>query len=178
MPMRTHVITSSPRSVVLIIIAIFALSVSCSGVDCKDPKNASSATCVVENIVVDCTGVSSLPAAVAVVEPIVVNLVETARQADGSINWPAIEPQLVQIALQYGMCVVSEIWQHIINLTPTPTSIDAGVTPTPPSDGGVPQSPPTRFKRSIDPISARAAFERIRAKVAPHATFATTGGKL
>ena len=122
--------------------------------NCQDPKNANSATCKVIDTAVNCTGVSSLPTAVAVVEPIIQKLLATAaRQPDGSINWPSIEQQLINIAIQYGMCVVAEVWSDLM--------------------GGVAVLAGAR----LAPDDLKQEFDRIRARVSPGRTITVTSGK-
>ena len=136
----------------LIVLLIVQLSCTSTTAICQDPK---SAQCIVEGAVVDCTGVSSLPSAVAVVGPIVEKLIVSATQPDGSINWTAIEPQLVDLALQYGTCTVAEVWN---------------------SYGSKPAGS-ERVAHAL-PAGFAAEFDRIRAKVAPGRKFKTSGTTL
>ena len=141
--------------VLLSVSGLCALS-SCGGANCQDPKNASSTACVVEGAIVDCTGVSSLPTAVAAAEPVVVKLIVSAKQADGSINWGGIEQPLVDVALQYGPCVLAEIWSDLMG-NGTRTAV-----------AGSPHIAPDELKTE---------FDRIRARVAPGRTFNVGAGR-
>ena len=161
----------------LLCIAMVAVP-SCSGTNCSDPKNAGSAECNVINAVVDCTNVSSLATGVAAATPIVEALISGARAADGSINWAGIETELVDVAEKYGMCVVSQIWNDYVN-PPTPAP-----APTPGAGSGSGSAaplPPAQLaggKMKLVPSDAKAAFNRIRAKVAPGKGFKVAGGTL
>jgi hypothetical protein len=148
---------------------------------CSDPKNAASAQCNVLNALVDCTGVKTLDATIAEVAPAVISLIGTARNADGSINWPSIEPTLIQLAWKYGMCVIAEIWNDYFG--PTSVPIDAGVvadagSAATPVDAGsaVPVPVPAIKKLRVDMQAAQAEFERIRARVAPGTHFKVKTG--
>ncbi len=150
---------------------------------CSDPKNASSAQCTIVNAIVDCTGIKSLDSVVAEATPKVLGLLAIARNADGSINWPAIESQLLQLAWQYGMCVIAQIWDTYFGQPPSAGSgvppdagvviVDAGVG----SGSSTPTTPNAR-PRLADPAAAHAEFNRIRARVAPGTGFKTKGGTL
>jgi len=142
----------------LVLLGCMSALPSC-GADCKDPKNANSAQCIVEGAVVDCTGVSSLPSAVAVVEPIIVQLITSARQPDGSINWVAIEQQIVDLALKYGTCVVAQVWNDLMGKI-NPSIAGSGAADL-----------------KLSPADLKTEFDRIRARVAPGRTFAIPGGK-
>jgi len=160
---RPQLAAATSLLVMLSVSGLCALS-SC-GANCQDPQNAMSAQCVVSGAVVDCTGVSSLPTAVAVVEPIVQKLITSARQADGSINWPSIEQQIVDLALQYGACVVAEVWNKLMSTPSSTTTVATG------SGSASPSLP------SLSPDDLKKEFERIRARVAPGRTFRVGGGK-
>jgi len=140
---------------IVFLVLIAQLSCASTTATCQDPKNAQSAACIVEGSVVDCTGVSSLPSAVAVVEPIVQKLILSAMQPNGTVNWTAIEPQLIDLALQYGTCTVAEVWN---------------------SYGSEPAGS-ARVARAL-PAGFAAEFDRIRAKVSPGRKFKTNVGTL
>ena len=148
---------------IALLVLLAQLSCTSTTATCQDPKNASSVECVVVGAVVDCTGVSSLASAVAVVGPIVDNLLSAAIQADGTIAWAGIEPQLVTLGLQYGMCVIAEIWNNYVNGVP-PRGIGSG-------------SALVAHARIV-PTDLAAEFDRIRAKVAPGRKFKTARGTL
>jgi hypothetical protein len=145
------------------------LQTSCgSSLNCQDPKNATNVACVVEGAVVDCTGVTSISSAVSVVTPIVEKLVASATQSDGSIQWSSIEQQLVNLALQYGMCVVAEVWNQLMS------------PPAPGSGGGAGSGSGSALvaRRALPSASLAAAFDRIRARVAPGRKFKISAGTL
>ena len=175
---------SSRSLLVATVVAIGILQLSCGGsTNCQDPKNAQSATCVIEGAVVDCTGVSSLASAVAVVQPIVDQLLVSAVQLDGTIAWAGIEGQIVALALQYGTCVIAEIWGYYINGGPLPGSGNgsgSGSAVGSGSGSATPPPPPTGLlaKVKIKPADFTAEFNRIRAQIAPGRTFKTRGGTL
>lgn len=151
------VITSAA---LVLAVAVAVIASSCSGgINCRDPQNAQSAKCVVEGALVDCTGISSLPTAIAVAEPVVEKLFQSAKQADGSIAFSSIESQLVALALQYGPCVIAEIWNHYTGGAPAGSGMTAR----------------TAVANKAD---FAAEFDRIRTRVAPGYKFKTSGGTL
>lgn len=145
---------------VAVVAAVAVVPTSCGSLNCSDPKNASNVACTIENGVVDCIGVSSLPPAVAVVTPVVEKLVASARQPDGTITWSSIEQQLVDLALQYGMCVVAEVWNQLTSSPPAGSGSALVVARTPAS------------------ASFAEEFNRLRARVAPGRQFKTSRGTL
>lgn len=153
----------SKRAALVALVVVASIGMACN-TNCKDPKNAQSAACVVEGAIVDCTGVSSLPSAVEVVSPIVGKLIGSAAQADGSISWPLIEPQLINLALQYGMCVLAEVWNKLTGGGGAGSAGSAGSA--------------VLSSRRVSTNGAAAAFERIRARVAPGRQFKTSSGTL
>jgi len=159
----------------LLIASVVLLAVvpsSCGGsLNCQDPKNAASTACVVEGSLVDCTGVVSLPSAVAVATPVVEKIVASARQPDGTYKWSSsIEQQLVDLALQYGMCVVAEVWNNLTRPTLSAGSGSAG--------SGSAGSGSAEVARATPASAAALAeeFDRVRARVAPGRRFKTSGG--
>lgn len=148
---------SSPQiAVACLLVALGLCTLPSCGANCQDPKNASSSACMVADAAVDCTGVSSLPTAVAVVEPIVVKLIASARNTDGSINWASIEQQLIDLGLQYGMCVVADVWSNLMGTGSHAVAVND-----------------TR----LVPDDLKKEFDRIRARVAPGRTFAVGAGR-
>ena len=143
--------------------------------NCQDPKNAQSAACVVKGAIVDCTGVSSLPSAVAVVTPIIERLIVSATQSDGSIQWSSIEQQIIDLALQYGTCVIAEIWNGLMNHGGGGSGSGSAIA----SGSGSGASAGSALARPR-PSSADLAkeFDRIRARVSPGRQFKISGGKL
>jgi len=153
------------------------LGISCSGTACQDPKNAQSAQCVIEGAVVDCTGVSSLTTAVTVVEPIVEQLILSAVQADGTVGWALIEPQIVALALQYGGCVIAEIWDYYVHGTPIPGIGSGGGSGSGSASGSAAAIPaPFLARVKISPSEFSAEFERLRARIAPGQKFKLLSG--
>ena len=157
----SHAPAAHPQASSVLVVAIIAMigvaQMSCN-TNCQDPKNASSVACVIEGAVVDCTGVSSLSSSIAVVQPIVDQLIASAIQADGSIVWAPIEGQIVDLGLQYGTCVIAEIWNNYVN--------------------GVPPGSAAGTRARLSTADLVAEFERIRAKVAPGRKFKIAGGGL
>ncbi len=152
-------------SLLVVLVALGTLP-SCN-TNCQDPKNASSAQCIVSGAVVDCTGVSSLPSAVTVVKPIITKLIASAQQPDGSINWSSIEQQIVDLALQYGACVVAEVWSDLMG---SGTLVAVGSAGSGSAAAGSAAALPS-------PDDLKKEFDRIRARVAPGRTFAVGGGR-
>jgi hypothetical protein len=159
----------SVATLVLAAVAIGATVSSCAGTDCAAPQNAQSAQCVVENALVDCTGITTLPAAVAVAAPVVDTLIKSAQRADGSINWPAIETPLIDLVLQYGPCVIAQIWNDYMSGSSSVVATSSG--------SGI-RSGIVVARVSRPAAEFAAEFERIRAKVAPGRHFKTSGGTL
>jgi len=146
-------------AITALVVALCITQPSCGAANCQDPKNAQSTACVVEGAVVDCTGVTSLASTVAVVEPIVGKLITSATQPDGTIAWPSIEQQVIDLALQYGTCVIAEIWNDL----------------TAPKGAG---SGSSMLARTRLPADFTAEFDRIRARVAPGRKFKTSRATL
>ncbi len=166
--MRWHwSFTVAPFLIGLVVVLLTLLPIACSST--SKCKTSTSPGCNVVNALVDCTGVKTLDAAVAEATPQVISIVDSARSSDGSINWSGIEDKLVQLAWKYGMCVVAEIWNDYFGTVP----------PAPPGDAGVGSGAvATKLKLTTDPTAARAAFDQIRAKVAPGHSFKVKGGVL
>jgi len=166
----------SASALLVAVAAVVGISqVSCgSSLNCSDPKNAQSFACVVEGSVVDCTGVSSLPSAVSVVTPIVQKLIASAQQPDGSINWPSIESQVVDLALQYGMCVVAEVWNQLMNGGGGGSGSGSAPAPAPALAGGSGAAPSPK----LSPTDLSKEFDRIRSRVSPGRQFKISGGTL
>jgi hypothetical protein len=167
----------------VVAVAIGILQLSCgSAANCQDPKNAQSAACVIEGAVVDCTGVSSLASAVAVVQPIVDKLLVSAVQLDGTIAWAGIEGQIISLALQYGTCVIAEIWNFYINGGPLPGSGSGSGSGSAVGSGSGSATPPPPTgllaKAKVSSADFTAEFNRIRAQTAPGRSFKTRGGTL
>lgn len=165
-----HVPKFISRAAIFLLISVGITSLSC-GSNCKDPQNAMNAQCVVDGAVVDCTGVSSIATAIPVVQPILDGLLASALQPDGTIAWALIVPQLVTLAFQYGMCVVAEIWNAYVN----------GIAPGAGSGSGSAIEPnivrPSFLARvKISPATFAAAFDQIRAQVAPGRKFKVRSG--
>ncbi len=140
----------------LVMLGIGALCLPSCAEDCQNPQNTKSTKCLVSGAVVDCTGVSSLQTAVTVVEPIIVKLITSpgVQLPDGSINWSSIEQQVVDLVLQYGACVVAEVWNDLMGNGTHALAITSA------------QSSSSDLKSDL-----KKEFERIRARVAPGRTF-------
>lgn len=89
-------------AVISLCIATPTLLSSCGGVDCKDPANASSASCVATNVVEDCTA-SDLSSAITKYGPPIANAIATQ-------DFSALE----SLVAQAGFCVVSEIFSKYL----------------------------------------------------------------
>jgi uncharacterized membrane protein YgcG len=161
----------------VVVTSLAVVPVSCgSSTNCQDPKNAGNIGCVIEGAIVDCTGVSSLPSAIAVVTPIVEKLVVSALQPDGSIKWAAIESQLVDIALQYGMCVLAEVWNHLMSGGGGGSGGGPGSGAG--SAGSAGSAGPRVARKALPAASLAAEFDRLRGRVAPKRQFKTSKGTL
>lgn len=135
---------------------VSAAALSCSGVDCKDPKNAGSAGCVIEKAVVDCTG-GDVTAAVAKYGPVVTDIVKSApRKTDGSIDWGSIASKIEQAAKDYGVCVVASVFSHYV----------LGKVTAEQGSG------------AINKDDAKAGFDQLRNQLWPGKTFKTPDGTL
>ena len=164
------------RIVLFLMLTVGIPSLSC-GSNCKDPQNAMSAQCVVEGAVVDCTGVSSISSAVSIVQPILDGLLASALQPDGTISWVLIGPQIITLAFQYGMCVISEIWNAYMNgVAPGSGSGSAGSGSA--GSGAEPSivRPSFLARVKLTPADFAAEFDQIRSQVAPGRKFKVRGG--
>lgn len=170
------VVSKAPAATTAALVAAAVLLVvmtpSCNKLNCQDPKNASNIACVIDGAVVDCTGVTNLQSAVAVVTPIVEKLVFGAMQADGTINWKSIEGSLINIALQYGMCVLSEVWDQLMNGGGGGSGSSGSA-----SGSGSGSAPAPSARPRLAPADLAQEFDHIRAKVAPGYKFKTASGK-
>lgn len=151
---------------ILVIGLAIMYAFACGGVDCKDPKNASSAACVTQTAVVECAG-GDLTGAIAQYTPAVETIVSHGLNPDGSINYSAIETDLITAVAKYGWCVVSNVFDHYIHPAVPPAGSGSGSAML--AKAGPPA--PT-------PAAAKDAFERLRAKVSPTLKFHTPSGNL
>jgi hypothetical protein len=136
------------------LMSLYLLPIACSGVDCKDPKNGSSASCVVETTLLECAG-NDVAGAIVQYSPAVEDIVKKGQNPDGSINYQAIEGDLITAIAKYGWCVVSSVFEHYMN----PGAAGSGTKLA----GPVPT-----------PAAATDTFNRLRAKVAPSLKIHTT----
>lgn len=131
-----------------------------SGVDCKDPANASSASCVATGILEDCTA-SDISGAIAKYGPVVENEIANApRNADGTIDWSSIAGTLETQIAEAGFCAISEIFSKY--LLPGPPAAGSG-------SGLMAKLPPPT-------ADVRAEFEKLRAIHAPGKKIKTSRG--
>lgn len=153
------------RSVVspaVLVIALLFASVSCKA-NCKDPKNAGNAACIIQGAIVDCTGVSNLQTGVDIVTPIFQSLIDNATDSSGHIVWSSITSQALQLAWKYGICVVAQVWNGFF-----PPTTRVGAVPT-----------KFRLKATITPAARAEAmhqFDVIRQQVAPGHQIKLLGG--
>jgi hypothetical protein len=172
---------------VLMIVSIAIFQPACK-VNCQEAKNATNAQCIVEGAVVDCTGVTSLASTVIVVEPIVERLIASAKQADGSINWSSIEQQIVNLALQYGTCVIAQIWNDLMTtgsgsgsgsaVAASGSGSGSAVVASGSITGSGAGSAAILARPILKPADLAAEFDRIRAKTAPGRKFKISGRTL
>lgn len=136
-------------AVIGLCIAAPTLLSSCGpAVDCKDPANASSASCVASNVLQDCTA-TDLSSALAKYGPIVEQEITNApRNPDGSIDWTSIAGVLETQVAEAGFCVISEIFSKYL-LGPQPVAAGSSSKPAP------------------QPADVRAEYEKLRAEHAP-----------
>lgn len=117
----------------------------CVSDKCKDPANATDPACVAENVLADCTG-SDVASVLSSAEPIIAKHIQDGVNPDGSINYNAIEADLVQDVIKFGECAVTDAWTKFF----TPAAkleLASGATPT---------------KRPT-PDAAKAAYAKFRA---------------
>jgi len=133
-----------PLSAFVFVVALCATTVialeSCGGVDCKDPANAGNATCVAENALVTCAQ-SEIDQVIAA-HPEIDKTIQSAKNADGSINWGGIAGQLESYAITFGACVIAAVIEHYIGNVASGSNATVTAKPDP----------------------ARAMFDQIRAK--------------
>lgn len=95
-----------------LVVASFCLALpisACVSDRCKDPANANDVSCIAENVIADCTG-SDVSSVLAAAEPIIAAHIEHGVNPDGSINYDAIESDLVQDVIKFGECAVTDVW--------------------------------------------------------------------
>jgi hypothetical protein len=96
----------------LLFFAVFLLCLglvavpSCSGIDCKDPKNGSSAKCAIESAVVDCT----MSAAKDLIAQHGADVFRFFTSA--GIDWTAIEKALKDLVVPEAICVLETAWDR------------------------------------------------------------------
>lgn len=141
----------------LFCVLIIAIPVSCSGTDCKDPKNATSAACVAKEAAVTCTG-GDVTGAITKYTPAVESIIQSGLNPDGSVNWDSILGKLEKAAIDFGQCVVADVFGKYVFSKAAP----------------VPGKPATQPSSA----AAREGFDKLRAKIAPGKTFETSSGTL
>jgi hypothetical protein len=127
---------------------------SCSGVDCKDPKNGSNAKCAVENAVIDCTTKTA--------QDFVAQHVGDVSKFFGpnGIDWTAIEQALVNLVIPEASCVLETAWNnYFATITAPPTPVGSG------SDSG--SAAPMKLH---DPAADKAKKDALSAKLWPGKT--------
>lgn len=147
----------------LVFLAIFASIVTafaCSGVDCKDPKNAANAGCIIGSAAVECTG-GDVTGAIAKYGPTVRDIVQNGTKPDGSIDYGTIGGKLEQAVIDYGWCVVSDVFSHYVFNKKVAVGSGSGSSAPEPT-----------------PAAARDAFDQLRKKLAPGKSFKTAAGTL
>jgi hypothetical protein len=150
--------------IVCFFLGIIALPFACKpGVNCADPANAASASCAAQ-VAVDCAG-GDVQGAIAKYGPLVEQLIMTARNPDGSINWAAIETQLTIAALQYGACTLAGEFDNLIN------GVSGAGSGTGSGSAAKTSTP------SVASSGAKDAFDRVRAKAFPGKTFKLASGR-
>ena len=105
-------------SVFLICIGLAVVPSCHSTVDCKNPANASSASCVTQQAVIDCT----TPAAQAFVTEHLNDIAQFFTAA--GVDWTAVEQALINLVVPDAICVLETVVEHYLTVTPT---LDAGV---------------------------------------------------
>lgn len=109
-------------------VSLAVILVASCGANCKDPKNAHNAACVIENGVVDCTGISSLSTGVSEVTPIVQQLVKDHTDpTTGKIDFASMTPDLLQLAWKWGICIVAQVWNGFFPSSPNVATTLEGV---------------------------------------------------
>lgn len=139
-----------------IVAMLSSIAVTSCGVDCKDPKNAGSATCIAEGAVVSCVGGDVTQAVIDHGPEVRDAILAGVDKQDGSIHYDAIESNLIGLAVKYGSCVVAKIFQDFI-VSKLATAV------------------PGEY-RAPTPAAAKDAFEKFRAKQAPGKKFEVSPG--
>lgn len=159
MKLLTYAITPFILSATIIVVALAPLACNHGGAASCQPQTVG---CVIVGSLVDCTGVNSLGTAVTQLTPVVTRLINGATNPDGSVNWTSIESKLEQLAWQYGICVIAEIWNTYVN-----------------GGAGSGSAVATKLTAHINTSDFKTEFDRIRAHVAPgYAIKLSAGGVL
>lgn len=112
---------------------------------CKDPANATDPSCIAENVIADCTG-SDVESVLTAAEPIILAHIQHGVNPDGTINYAAIESDLVQDVIKFGECAVTDVWTRFFSSSKPMVAAGSGAT----------QPRPT-------PEAAKASFDKFRA---------------
>jgi hypothetical protein len=123
---------------------------ACVSDACKK-ETTPSLGCVIEQDTVDCSG-GDLSGAIAIFGPEFQQLVASAKNADGSVNWTSILPALAIDVIKYGACVVSAVWDTYMNPTAAPATSSSVV-------GGGTSLAPVPL---ISPAEAKTGYEMLR----------------
>lgn len=124
--------------------------------ECTKPENASSAKCTAINTLLQCGDVVK-PDVEASAAKELDALLAKARGADGGMNMSAVRPQLEDLAIKYGGCVIATVFSRF-----TSGKLLAGENGT----------------TGLAPESAKQEFNLLRAKLWPGRGFQTEGGQL
>ena len=144
-------------------IALVAVPSCKPGVNCSDPANALSTSCVAQ-VAVDCGG-GSVQGAITQYGPLIEQIFQSARNPDGTINWGAIEMPLAQAALQYGGCVVAQEFDNLMN------GLFGGGSGSGSAVAATPAPAP------LSSTGAKDAFAKVKAQAFPGKTFKVKSGQ-
>lgn len=98
---------------------------SCSSVDCKDPKNAGSAACVVKDALVTCAK-AEVEQGIADHGQEIKDAIAKITNPDGSINKSGVLGALKDLGLKYGGCVVAAVFEGYVLGTAKSSSSGSG----------------------------------------------------
>lgn len=127
-------------------ICLYIPLTSCVSDHCKDPANAHETACIAENVVADCTG-SDVQAVITNAEPVIAQHIQNGIGSDGTLNYSAIEADLVSDLIKFGECAITDAWSKFFQ---SPAPVGAGEK--------------VAARKFVKPDSAKAAFDTFRAK--------------
>lgn len=128
---------------------------ACGGIDCKDPKNASSTGCVAEKSVIDCT-------APDIQTYVLSHVAEVAKCFKPAPDYACLETSLLHLGASEAYCVLEHEFDHYL-ATGSPS-----ITPPPASEGGVVKT--TLPSPPADPAPLIAKKNELAAKLWPGKT--------